>query len=91
MKIQRKEHFDNIKLIEKYHDVISKHLPENGDDIKHCFLWEETSVLHHEKNFYKRHFAEMVYIKKEGNNSINNMTDIENLNKSYNILLGLFS
>ena len=54
-------------------------------------MWEKTSVLHLETNFYKRNFAEMVYIKKERNNSIKKITDIENLNKSYNILLDLLS
>ena len=33
----------------------------------------------------------MVYIKKEGSNSIKKITDIENFNKSYNMLLDLFS
>ena len=33
----------------------------------------------------------MVYIKKEGSNSIKKITDIQNLNKSYDMLLNLFS
>ena len=41
----------------------------------------KTPVLHYETNFYKRSFAEMVYLKKEGINSINKITGIENLNK----------
>ena len=32
---------------------------------------------HHETNFQRKIFAEMVYIKKEGNKSINKITDIE--------------
>ena len=44
LRIRRKEHFNNIKLNKIYHNVISKYLTENGDDINHCFLWEETSV-----------------------------------------------
>ena len=47
--------------------------------------------LHHETNFYKRNFAEMLYIKKEVNHSINKIADFENLNKSYNMLLDLYS
>ena len=90
LRIQRKKHFDDIKLNEKYHNAISKNLTENGDDTNHCFLWEKTSVLHHETNFYKRNFAEMVCIKKEGSNSIKKITDFENLNKSYNMLLDVF-
>ena len=54
------------------------------------FYGKKTSVLHHETNFYKINFSEMVYIKIEGINSINKITDIENLNKSYNMLLDLF-
>ena len=38
LRIRRKEHFDNIKLNEKYHNAISKNLTENGDDTNHCFL-----------------------------------------------------
>ena len=90
LRIRRKEHFDNIKLNEKYHNAISKNLTENGDDTNHCFLWKKTSVLHLEINF-KRNFTEMVYIKKEASNSIKKITDIENLNKSYNMLLDFFS
>ena len=47
----------------------------------------KTSVLHDETNFYRRNFAEMVYTKKY---SIKKITDIGNLNKSYNMLLDLF-
>ena len=54
-------------------------------------FYEKKHQLHHKTHFYKRNFAEMVYIKKEGSNSINKITDIENLNKSYNMLLDLFS
>ena len=41
LRIGRKEHINNIKLNEKYHNVISKHLTENGDDTNHYFLWEK--------------------------------------------------
>ena len=41
LRIRRKEHIDNIKLNEKYHNVISKHLTENRDDTNHYFLWEK--------------------------------------------------
>ena len=55
------------------------------------FYGKKTSVLHHETNFYKINFAEMVYIKKMGINSINKITYIEHLNKSYNMLLNFFT
>ena len=87
LRIGRKKHIDNIKLNEKYHNVISKHLTKNGNDTNHYFLWEKNISLHYETNFHKRNFSEIVYIKKEGINSINKITDIEHLNKSYNMIL----
>ena len=43
-----------------------------------------------ESNFYKKIIAEMVFIKKEGNNSLDKITDLENLNSAYNFLLEYF-
>ena len=39
LRIRRREHRDNIKLSEKYHNVISKHLTGNGGTFNHYFLW----------------------------------------------------
>ena len=60
----------------KKNNVISKHLTQNGDDTNHYFLWDKTSLVHHETNFYKRNFAEMVYIKK-GIDSINKIQKLK--------------
>ena len=38
------------------------------------------SILHYETNHHKKFSTEMFYIKKEGNNSMNKITDIEHLN-----------
>ena len=50
-----------IKLNEKYHNIISKHLKENKDDLdNHYFHWDEVKILYKESNFYKRLFAEII-------------------------------
>ena len=54
----------NFKLNEKYHDVISKHLKEN-DIVNHYFQRERVKIIQQENNFYKRTFAEMVFIKSK--------------------------
>ena len=46
-----------------------------GDYAKHSIQWEKVKILHQESYFYKRTFAEMVFIEKEGNNSLNKITD----------------
>ena len=87
LSIRRKEHTDNFKLNEKYHNVISKDLKDNvGDYTEHSVQWEKVEILHQESSFYKRTFAEMVFIKKEGSNSLNKITDLENLNSAYKII-----
>ena len=43
------------------------------------------------KNFQKRAFAEMVFIKKEKNNSLNKVSDLEHFNQSYNAILEFLS
>ena len=64
------EHKNNIKLNPKYHNVISKHIFGNeSNSLSHEILWNDFKIVHQEKNFQKRAFAEMVFIKKEKNNS----------------------
>ena len=67
-----------------YPDIIWKGvwIIPNGIDVK---------ILHKETNRFKRAFSEMVYIKKESENSHNEITDIEHLNSSYNMILDFLS
>ena len=51
---------------------------------------EKVKILHQESNFYETIFVAMVFIQKEGNNSLNEITDIENLNSDYNFLIKYF-
>ena len=84
------EHKKNINLNEKYHNVVTKHRINNKNDTgsQHNFDWDNVEILHKETNFFKRIIAEMFYIKKEGNNSINVMSDLKDYNASYDIILG---
>ena len=54
-----------------------------GDYAEHSIQWEKVKILHQESSFYKRTFAEMVFIKTKGNNNLNKITDLENLNSAY--------
>ena len=38
-------------------------------------------------NYFKRCLAEMFYIKKEGNNCLNVITDLKNYKPTYNVIL----
>ena len=89
--IRRDEHKKDIKSKEKYHNVISRHLSLYHYDESNFINWENIEILHQEHNFYKRLFAEMVFIKKEGNNCLNKITDLEHYNPSYNMLLDYFT
>ena len=72
LNIRRKEHKNNIKLNKKYHNVISKHILENENNISLLgIFWDDFKIVHQEKNFQKKAIAEIVFIKKETNNSIN--------------------
>ena len=63
-------------------------MEDNVDDYAgNSIQWEKVKILHQESNFYRRTFAEMVYMKKEGSNSLNKITDLKNLNSAYNIIL----
>ena len=60
--IRRDEHKKNIKLKEKDHNVVSRHLSLYYDGDSNFINWENTEILHQETNIYKRLFAEMVFI-----------------------------
>ena len=66
-----------------------KHRTENiGEDKEpHDFDWNNIQILHKENNLYKRLFAEMIYIKKEKENSLNKITDTDSYSNSYNVII----
>ena len=70
-------------------NVVSKHKLEYNHD----FNWHNLQILHKENNYFKRRLAEMFYIKKEGNNCLNVITDLKNYKLVYNVILNqlLFS
>ena len=47
-------------------------------------------ILHKERDRYKRAFSEMVFMKRENDNRLNKISDIEHLNSSYNIILDFY-
>ena len=49
----------------------------------HNFNWKKTQILHKENNLSKRLVAEMIFIKKEKDNSLNKIIDFDNLSESY--------
>ena len=54
LRIRKKEHIDNFKLNEKYHDIISKDLEDNVVDYaEHSIQWEKVKILHQKSSFYK--------------------------------------
>ena len=67
------------------HEVITKHILENNRT--HDLDWDNVEILHTESNFYKRAFAERVYIRKQGPNAINSNSDCNKLPKGYNVIL----
>ena len=83
------EHKKNINLNEKYENVVTKHRINNKNDTgsQHNFDWDNIKILYKERNYFKRIIAEMFYIKKEGKNSINVMSDLKDYNTSYDIIL----
>ena len=92
LRIRIDEHFKNFNLNEKFHNVISKHRKKYEDDQENqFFIWNNVKILHKETNIFKRAFSETVYIKKESENSLNKITDIEHLNSSYNMIFDFLS
>ena len=87
--VRCEEHKKNINLNEKYHNVVTKHRINNKSDAgsQHDFDWENIKILHKEWNYFKRIIAEMFFIKKEGKNSLNVVSDLKDYNPSYDIIL----
>lgn len=85
LKTRCEEHKNNIKYKEKYHNVITKHILKNNKE--HDMEWEKVEILHREKHWKKRKVAEMVFIKKEEKNSLNKMTDLDELPVIYNTII----
>ena len=56
-------------------------------NIQHDFDWNNITILHKESNYFKRIIAEMFYIKKGRENSINVIIDLKHYNSSYDIIL----
>ena len=54
---------------------------------EHNINWDDVGVLHNEYNWKKRLFAEMIYIKKQGNNALNKMTDLKDYPMCYDVLV----
>ena len=83
------EQKENINLNEKYHNVVTKHWIYNKNDTgsQRNFDWDNIKIVHKETDYFKRIIAEMFYIKKEGKNSINVMSDLKDYNISYDIIL----
>ena len=87
--VRCEEHKKNINLNEKYHDVVTKHRINNNSDAgsHHDFDWNNIKILHKESNYFKRIIAEMFFIKNEGKNSINVVSDLKYVNPSYDKIL----
>ena len=79
----------NINLNEKFHNVFTKHRINNKNDTgtQHNFDLDNIKILHKESNYFKKIIAEMFYIKKEGDNSINVMSGLKDYDASYDIIL----
>ena len=54
---------------------------------EHEMNWENVDVSHKEYIWKKRSFAEMVYIKKQGNNALNKMTDLQDYPMCYDVVV----
>ena len=60
---------------------------KNDTGSQHNYDWDSIKILHKETNYFKRMIAEIFYIKKEGTNSINVMSELKDYNTSYDIIL----
>ncbi|XP_011858314.1 PREDICTED: uncharacterized protein LOC105555883 [Vollenhovia emeryi] len=73
------EHRNDIKKPVDNHSVVSKHRNLAG----HEFDWSNPLILHKEPHFKKREIAEMFYIKKSHDYTINLQQDTDNLSAIY--------
>ena len=72
--------------------MISRQRTKNvGEDGKlYEFDWNNIKILHKENSLYKRVFAEIVYIKKEKEKSLNKITDTDSYSNAYNVIIDFF-
>jgi len=85
LKTRIKEHFNNIKLDESRHSVITQHILKHN----HSFNWKDIKIFDSESNYNKRLISEMLHIKEQVN-GINLKKDTECLDESYfNLLVAL--
>jgi len=86
LKTRIKEHFNNIKLDETRHSVISQHILNHN----HSFNWKDIKILDSEPNYNKRLISKMLHIKKQAHR-INLKIDTKYLDESYFNLLDTLS
>jgi len=86
LKTRTKEHFNNIRLDESRHSVITQHIL----NYNHSFNWQDIKILDTEPNYNKRLISEMLHIKEQAN-GINLKKDTEFLDQSYFNLLDTLS
>jgi len=77
-----KEHKNNIKNLSGNFSIVTDHRLS----FHHNFDWDNSNILHKERNKKKRDIAEMFFIKKF-NNTINLQKDIKNLNPNYDKII----
>jgi len=63
--------------------MLSKH----ASTLKHSFDFENTKILHHEHNTFKRGLIESIYIAKDLNNVVNDRKDAGNINSYYSNII----
>jgi len=86
LKTRTKEYFNNIKLDESRHSVITQYILE----FNHSFNWNDIKILDSEPNYNRRLISEMLHIKEQ-TNEINLKKDTEFLDESYFNLLDTLS
>jgi len=72
LKMRIKEHFNNIKLDESRHSVITQHILKYN----HSFNWKDIKILDSKPNYKERLISEMLHIKEQAN-GINLKKDTE--------------
>ena len=87
--VRSEEYEKNINLNEKYHNLVTKHIINNKSDTgsQHDFDWDNIKIFHKGSYYLKKVIAEMFFIRKEGKNSINVVSDLTDYNPCYDIIL----
>lgn len=83
---QTAQYLENRLKGHKYDKKNKTALTKHESTTNHKMNYQETKILATEYNKHKREFLEMIYIKKEPE-SMNDRTDIKNLNQVYFSLL----